>query len=236
MTSRPRTDPPDFLSGLLSGPPKSEADIEEAVMMDDLEREARRADRPEMHEEITLAEAAAGFSVSTSTLRRLLRENKLPHARQERSAKGMQWLVVAADLEALGYARKAGPRIITEPASTAELDDLRARLRTAEERLTTSQAAAAAEVDAARSELEAARAEVSTVRAELSTVRADRDRAEREAELSRQAADLMASHLDDLRGALARIPLATARGIGNAAAAELEAGGKPRRKWWGKAR
>lgn len=228
---------------LNSAPPLTPAELERALEMDELERQARKASTtstptPEVDEVLTLAEAAGTFSVSTSTLRRLLRENKLPHARQERSAKGMQWLVVAADLEELGYARKAGPRITAEPApSSSEVADLRARLRSAEERLAASQAAATTEVDAARSELEAARAEVSTVRAELSTVRAERDRAEREAELARQASDLMASHLDDLRGALARIPLATARGLGNAAAAELEvAGSNPRRKWWRKAR
>lgn len=227
---------------LNSGPPLTPAELERVLEMDELERQARKAGTnstptPEVDEVLTLAEAAATFSVSTSTLRRLLRENKLPHARQERSAKGMQWLVVAADLEELGYARKAGQRITAEPApSSSEIADLRARLRSAEERLAASQAAATTEADAARSELEAARAEVSTVRAELSTVRAERDRAEREAELARQAAELMSASLSDLRGALARIPLATTRGLGNAAAAELEVAGTPRRKWWRKAR
>lgn len=190
---------------------------------------------------LPLAEVVIQYPVSTSTLRRLLREEKLPSAYQERSPKGLRWMVFPSELEALGYRphelgeEHSATEVSTTAPPTADVEDLRARLRAAEEQLAAG-LWSTADSGSLRADLEAARAEVTAARADLATARAERDRAEREAELSRQAADLMAAHLDDLRGALARIPLATARGIGNAAAAELEVAGTPRRKWWRKAR
>jgi hypothetical protein len=65
---------------------------------------------------VTLEEAAAGWTVSLSTLRRRLNEGAVAGAGKKPSKKGDRWAIPVASLEALGYQRRDAEPLSSVPA------------------------------------------------------------------------------------------------------------------------
>lgn len=117
----------------------------------------------------TVADTAALFGVSVSTIRRLLAEEKLPGATKRKGPKGDEWVIPPADMTALGYrtqgavtARFVDPQ--SRPAPTpqvSELTQLQTLLDTLRAELErTHEVALGAEVARHEAEVQALRAEV----------------------------------------------------------------------------
>ena len=111
---------------------------------------------------LTVAEAAATYSLSVSTVRRLLATGKLAGAHKVPGPKGAEYRIPPGALEALGYSAAAtGPATVRTAAVEAELESLRARL-----------AANTSALEATRHELDLVRQRAELLAASLEDMRA----------------------------------------------------------------
>ena len=141
----------------------SEAEAEQAP----LELEARtsepaRTTEPPSVEGLTVPEAATAFGLSVSTVRRLLKSDKLPGVAKVPGPKGVEYRIPPAALEALGYK----PR---ETQGGAMLTAARAQLEAEQLSATVARLEAALEVEQVRRE--AAERQAATLEANLEDLR-----------------------------------------------------------------
>lgn len=104
-------------------------------------------------EGLTVAEAATAYGLSVSTVRRLLKQNKVAGAAKITGVKGVEYRIPPEALEALGYVRKEtlSGAVLTAAQANLEAEQFAAKVRELEALL----------------ELERARREVSEVKAQL---------------------------------------------------------------------
>jgi excisionase family DNA binding protein len=123
---------------------------------------SRPPETVETIEGLTIAEAASAFGLSVSSIRRLLKAGKLKGAAKIPGAKGSEYRIPPASLEALGYKAKA-------TQSGAVLTAARANLEA--EQLTAKVAELQASLELERVRRESAEKELQAVSANLNDLR-----------------------------------------------------------------
>lgn len=138
---------------------------------------------------VTLEEAAAGWTVSLSTLRRRLNEGAVAGAGKKPSKKGDRWAIPVASLEALGYQRRDAEQPSSVPSAPVKYQDQQGELVSALlEQLNRQQLALEVATDRQRQDQEAltqAKVDEAVARTQLELLSAQVDALQAELEAAR---------------------------------------------------
>lgn len=157
---------------------------------------------PETPDAVTLSEAADEWRVSERTLRRRLLAGEVAGARKVQGAKGDEWRIPVASLDAMGYQRRSAqataPAADTAPVDVPTelvIDVLVAQLDTWRDVVKTTNL----QLQAAESDRRAVEAERMEAVAEAARMEERLAAVERERDAARERADALAADLDEVR-------------------------------------